>query len=634
MADIKAGVELSLRDKFSSKIKGAAGAAAQFGEKAVSAARMADRAFSGAGAQIASLGVTLGGAALAKASIDYEDAMIRIGTNAGMSGKQVNELRRHLLRVAADAAVPNAEMVSFAKTLADNSIGFDAISESAPLAAAAIQGLGISGSETAALFSVLYNRGADLDTITQKFNNLAEIDDRLSGMGLTQFTQFLPGLLETSEASVENIEDLYIAINTLGQGSNGTKAIQQYTAAMQDFASTETRDAINRNLRFNTKESSGELKSFGEIMDALAAKAKEVGSADALQKGLHLSDSTIKALKQYMNYYDETIKKVSDLGDTSDAIAKRAEQNAGSAKSAIVRLNNAVTNIADEKLAKPIENIAKFLNEHPDGMETAIKGVGAALIGLGAIKTLASVTTMLSNFKNLRGGGKSGVGAGIPVHVTNMGGLGGGGAGIDLSNKSSNAKNFAAGAKGAAVLGTGYTLVNETVGAYQKIKSINADETLSEQERKTAKGGAVGKAVGTTIGYGAGAAAGAFAVGKIGAMIGTAIAPGIGTVVGGAIGAAGGALVGYLGGKAGQAIGEKIGGSITKEVTSAGIDRELNSVERIPEQAESVKLDGQVNLGVDVHVTDDKTTVSTRWGEKDKPSWLNTGAAFAARGIE
>jgi hypothetical protein len=64
------------------------------------------------------------------------------------------------------------------------------------------------------------------------------------------------------------------------------------------------------------------------------------------------------------------------------------------------------------------------------------------------------------------------------------------------------------------------------------------------------------------------------------------------------------------------------------------ISRELNSLERIPQQTESVKLDGQVNLGVDVHVTDDKTTARAYVKRNTVPPWLNTGNVFDARGLE
>jgi len=125
-----------------------------FKEKAVSAAHAIDQAFSTVGAKIASLGVAIGGMALLKSSIDYEDSIIRIGTNAGMSGEAVNRFRRDLLAIATEAKVPVQELVQFGKVVTDNSIGLGVASEGMRFMADAMQGLGISGQEAGDIFSV------------------------------------------------------------------------------------------------------------------------------------------------------------------------------------------------------------------------------------------------------------------------------------------------------------------------------------------------------------------------------------------------------------------------------------------------------------------------------------------------
>jgi ElaB/YqjD/DUF883 family membrane-anchored ribosome-binding protein len=408
-----------------------------FKDKAVSAAHTIDQAFSTVGAKIASLGVTMGGLYLAKTSIDYEDSLIRIGTNAGMSGEAVNRFRRDLLAIATEAKVPVQELVQFGQVVTDNSIGLDVASESMRFMADAMQGLGISGQEAGDIFSVLVQKGASIDTVKEKLNNLAEIDSRLQGMGLSEFAKKLPQLMEVSEISVDNIEDIYASILTLNNGASNKQALTQYTAAMQTFANS--RDAIRRNLKgFDVKDQNGELKSFEEIMTALVERSKEIGGLDKLKGMFDFDDNTMKAIKQFNSYAGETKEKIADLGNTSDAVSGRAKQNAQSMKSSLVSLQNNILKLSDSMLATPIESFAKFLDAHPKGMELAIKGVGIALAGLAAMKAFSTVTTFISKIQGLKGGsigtglsgGKIGAelsgGTVVPVYVTNAESMGGG----------------------------------------------------------------------------------------------------------------------------------------------------------------------------------------------------------------
>jgi hypothetical protein len=427
---LQTAIELSLKDKFSPSIKNAGNATGNFKDQAVNAANSIDKAFSSVGATLATLGVTIGAAALIKKSIDYEDSIIRIGTNAGMSGSEVNQFRRDLLAVATDAKVPIQELVKFSQVVTDNSIGLDVASESARFMADAIQGLGLSGQEAADIFSVLYQKSGNIDTVKQKLNNLAEIDNRLQGMGMSQFARFLPELMEASDAAADNIEDLYISILTLNNGATNKQALAQYKAAMDDFS--KNRDDIKRRTGFDVKDHDGELKSFSEIISALVDKGKKVGGIERFKKAFNFNDNTIKAIKQFNKYSAETIERVSDMGDTSTAVRDRADQNAKSLAANLVSLHNNILKLADASLTKPIEGLAKLLDKHPKGMELAIKGVGGAILALTAMKGFSTVVKFISDFQNVKGKGIGNIGTGLsggavtPVYVTNWGGMGGG----------------------------------------------------------------------------------------------------------------------------------------------------------------------------------------------------------------
>jgi hypothetical protein len=669
MADIRAAIELLLKDKFSPGIKGAAANMKDFDEKAVSAANTVNNAFSGLGAQIASLGVTIGAAALVKSSIDYEDSLVRIGTNAGMSAAETNQLRRELIKIAQDAKISNNEMVSYAATLADNSIEFETIKDSAHFAALAVQGLGLSGQEAGELFSVLNSRGADVDTFKTKLNNLAEIDDRLQGMGLAEFTRYIPQLMELSDTPIENIENLYTTILTLNKGAQNTKAIRQYQSAMQDFANPETRDAMRRYLKgFDTKEN-GKLKDFTVIMDELVKKGNEIGNYDRLQKAFHLSDATIMALKQYNNHYQDTIDKVGDLGDTQDAVAKRAEENMKTMKSALTGLQNAIMAQSDGALIKPLENLTRLLNENPKGLEMAIKGVADALIALTAIKAFASVVSFMANMKNLTSG-KAGAGltggAGIPVHVTNAGSLGGLGAGktpngmpagtpLANGNPLHNARSAVANltlkqyAAGGAAMGiaAAYKAIPAMV---KELDEIKQNEELTNKERGKAKGGAIGDATGNIVGGVAGGIGGVAAGAAVGAAVGSVV-PVLGTAVGALVGAGVGALGMWLGSKVGRKIGEGIGEGLAKdeplikERQTSSTDnlalynpqlpeayfKEIQSLPRLKETAKPVTVDGEIKLQSQLIIDDSGYRLRQAVVQNTTPYKFATGHAFAAR---
>jgi hypothetical protein len=382
----------------------------------------------------------------------------------------------------------------------------------------------------------------------------------------------------------------------LAKGTNKPQqALQQYQSAMNDFAKSDTRDSIRRYMGFDVLNEDGGLKGFAEIMEALSKFGEQTGATAYFDKAFHLSDSTIKALRQYNNYYRETIENVGELGDTSKAIARRAGQNAGTIEASLTRLKSAASDFANSTLIKPVEKLADLLSQHPRGMEYAVKGLAAAIAALALMKTFSTVVSFIGNLKTMKdGGGVAGGlttgGAGIPVHVTNWGGAAGSsmipGAGIGtprnvnaggttpgalpgspLQNARSavgnlTAKQYAGGAAGAGITAA----VVKIPQMINELEAIKQNETLTKKERGKAKGGAIGDATGSIVGAAAGGAAGIAAGAAVGAAVGSVV-PVLGTAVGALVGAGIGALGMYLGGKAGRKIGEGIGGAAYDENT-------------------------------------------------------------------
>ena len=688
--EIKAGVELTLKDQFSSQIKNAGIAVQGFADKAFGMAEKVNTAFSGVAGTLGTLGVGIGTAALIKGGIDYQDAVVRIATNAGVYGREVNEFGRRLIQIAYDAKVPHQELIAFANTASECAVGLEDITGSMPFMADVIQALGISGEEAGQLFTTLFKRGVDADTLKEKLNNLAEIGNRLGDMSITQFAKFLPSLSETSGATLDNIEDMYIALNMLAKGTNRPQqALQQYQSAMDDFRNSA--DSIQQHTGFDVLNEDRELKGFAEIMEALSKFGEQTDTTDYFDKIFHLSDSTIKALRQYNNYYQETIENVGELGDTSKAIAERAEQNGGTITASLNRLKSAAADFANSTLIKPVEKLADLLNQHPKGMEYAVKGLAAAIAALAVLKAFTTVVSFIGNLKTLKDGGGvtgglTGGGAGIPVHVTNWGGAAGSsmmpgtgnlggirpgalpGSPLESARSAAGsltAKQYAAGAAGAGLTAA----VVKIPQMLNELKAIKQDETLTNKERGKAKGGAIGDAAGSIAGAAAGGAAGIAAGAAVGAAIGTVV-PGLGTAVGALVGAGVGALGMYLGGKAGRKIGEGIGGAAVSDdengrrrrvndliVTPSGefnthpedyifamkdpaslvnneIRSEVRTVQFIPQAAPPVVVEGEIELKSELVIDDKGCRLRQQVGKNTTPYKFAVGSAQNARLIQ
>ena len=124
---------------------------------------------------------------------------------------------------------------------------------------------------------------------------------------------------------------------------------------------------------------------------------------------------------------------------------------------------------------------------------------------------------------------------------------------------------------GGAGLGTAFAAMEAIPRMTAELREIAEDETLTSRERGEARGGAVGDAAGSIAGAAGGAVAGGIfasmaTAALVGTKVGTAV-PGLGNVVGLLVGAGVGAAGYFLGGRAGRAMGAGIGGA------AAGGDR-------------------------------------------------------------
>ena len=663
MADIKTGVLLSLRDKFSQEIKGAGAATQKFASTAMSAVNKVDSVFSGMTAKLGALGVSLSLGAASNQIIDMDARLTRIGMTAGASAEQVNKLKQKIFEAAQD---PNIKMdpskiVDAIDVVMTKTGNLEYVNDNIRNVAVALQAAGASGEEMGDVFSEFQKNNFSADEISKLMDDLVKQGDQ----GEYTFQKFAKtGKAVLSAYSpigntVEDVKKLNAVMQILVAGTkNEEAAVTSLDAIMSELADPQKQEKLGL-IGVAVRDSAGKFRDLADIMQDTLAVAEKEGNADFL--GEIFGMSSMKAVRAFQQYGKNYKKLTDDLGDTTGALEAKSNRMAGTMKANLQNLQTTFLKFADTNLAKPLErlnDLLSYLSENPDRMEKVFNTIKYGLGAIVAVKGLATlsgfISTISNGIKSLTGGKMQtalglGQGAvnGMPVYVTNMGqsGLGatngmpqGTGAGTTQtlgSIMNANARNFRAGAIQAGVLQTVTTGAVKTLAAIDEVRSINANENLSEKQKARGKGGAIGDAIGTTVGTGLGVAAGAFAAGKIGAMIGTAIAPGIGTAIGGVIGMAGGAAVGWLGGKLGRKAGEAIGGAFSRDKVvpqTEAIKEELTSMERLPQAQQTAKLEGTAVMDLNVNLTGDKPTVSAAIRSNSTPFIYNTGRVVEARG--
>lgn len=663
MADIKTGVLLSLRDKFSQEIKGAGAATQKFASTAMSAVNKVDSVFSGMTAKLGALGVSLSLGAASNQIIDMDARLTRIGMTAGASAEQVNKLKQKIFEAAQD---PNIKMdpskiVDAIDVVMTKTGNLEYVNDNIRNVAVALQAAGASGEEMGDVFSEFQKNNFSADEISKLMDDLVKQGDQ----GEYTFQKFAKtGKAVLSAYSpigntVEDVKKLNAVMQILVAGTkNEEAAVTSLDAIMSELADPQKQEKLGL-IGVAVRDSAGKFRDLADIMQDTLAVAEKEGNADFL--GEIFGMSSMKAVRAFQQYGKNYKKLTDDLGDTTGALEAKSARMSGTMKANLQNLQTTFLKFADTNLAKPLErlnDLLSYLSENPERMEKVFNTIKYGLGAIVAVKGLATlsgfISTISNGIKNLTGGKMQtalglgqGAASGMPVYVTNMGqsGLGaangmpqGTGAGATQtlgSIMNANARNFRAGAIQAGVLQTVTTGAVKTLAAIDEVRSINANENLSEKQKARGKGGAIGDAIGTTVGTGLGVAAGAFAAGKIGAMIGTAIAPGIGTAIGGVIGMAGGAAVGWLGGKLGRKAGEAIGGAFSRDKVvpqTEAIKEELTSMERLPQAQQTAKLEGTAVMDLNVNLTGDKPTVSAAIRSNSTPFIYNTGRVVEARG--
>lgn len=630
MSEIKAGVLLSLKDKFSQGIKSAGSGVEAFASRAASAIQGVDKAFSGLGTAMGAIGVSLSVGAATKEIIELDNRLTRIGLTADASAEQVASLKQKVFDAATDSSIKiDTTSINDALDVVMTKTGdLKYTEDNIRNIAIAIQATGEQGASIGSVFAEFQKFGYTAEQITKLMDDMVKQGDQ----GAFTFGEFAKAGSAVISAyspigtAPEDLKKANAAMQIIMMGTkNADIAVTALGSAMAELSSPDKQQKLMA-IGVRVRDESGKFRDFNDIMADLLKVSEKVGNTDFL--GNIFGQTSMQAIRAYGSFYEKMYPKLMDLGDTTGAMENKSATMANTLAANLQQVQTAFVKFADSNLTKPLEGLTKALNylaENPERYSRVFKSIAIGIGSIAAVKGLSSVINVVSTFASLKkGGGNINIGSniggnGMPVYVTNWGGTAGASplpnsgtvgkqqpvgktptgqaAGTPL-NAGSQGNTFQkmGGAASQAVRGISkkqfagagaLAAVGEAMIAIPRAKdeidAINADETMSKKEKATAKGGAVGDAAGSVAGAAIGGIGGLAAGAAAGAAIGS-IVPGLGTAAGLIVGGLVGLIGTKLGGMAGRAIGEEIGSAVAgddEEKQPKKLETELPNLQTI-----------------------------------------------------
>lgn len=632
MNEIKAGVLLSLKDKFSQGIKEAGGTVQKFASTAASAIQGIDKAFSGIGTAAGALGVSLSVGAATKEIINLDAKMTAFGVTMNMSAERLATLKQSLFETAtaSNIKIGTDELMAAMDSIAERTGDAEFIEANMRNIGIAIRATGAAGESIGGLYSEIQKMGLSAEdaatavsTLAVQGNNGAFVMKDLATLG----PRTIAAYTATGRSGTKALVEMGAALQVIRRGTGSSEqAATAFEAVMRNLTSPDKQQKL-RSLGVEVRDTyTKEFRPITELMTEIIEKSE--GSLETL--GTIFDGEAVRAFNSAIGEYQKTgvvssFKEFNEMLDDGSYLEKAAAENANTLAA---NLKNVQTSFVKFVNSEPIGVLGKlnkllnYLGENPERFSKVFTAIAVGVGSIAAVKGLASVLNLISGIKGLKSGGNISVGsnvggAGMPVYVTNWGGKAGAsplpnaGAAVNqpvgktptgqaagtplnvgsqgntfqkMGGAASQAVKGLSGkqmAMGGAAAGIATALV-AIPNAVSEVSQINADETLTKKEKSAAKGGAIGNAAGTVVGATAGGVAGVAAGAAVGAAVGSVV-PVLGTAVGALVGAGIGALGGWLGGKAGRAIGTGIGNAV------AGKDDAQIQVER-------TVLDGQPQL--------------------------------------
>jgi hypothetical protein len=663
--EIKAGVLVELKDKFTSGIKKAAGASGDFAKQTSAALKQVDGVFSGTAAKLGALGVGLSLGAATRDMIVLDHQMTRMGVTAGISAQKVGKIKQEIYAAALAAKVSEKDVSEAFNVVIERVGDLEYAEENIKSIALTLAATGESASGVGDIFSSLANINLPVDE-TLRFLDAADAIGKVGAFSLGDFAKKAPaivaayGQIGTSAGDLENaMKALQIMMNGIGTPDETVTAL---TRTINELNTKE--DEL---LKIGIKVRNGnKLRDLNDIMFDVSARIDKDGNAKRFFD--IFSIESMKTVLAFNQYGKGMQAQFAQIGDSMGEISRDAATMGKTFQSNLKNMQTAFNRFADANMGKVLAPVTKFLNsmaEDPKRFDATFNAIKRGLIAITVIKVGAGLVSFIESLRKVQSGGpivpKIGDTAGaapMPVFVTNWGvgaaggaplltgaGMGmpvpgvGAGAWAPVASGASGSGVPAGGLvgpdgrpvasgtspaskkwnikkpnmKGAAKAGVGaaaITAVMAVPSMIGKLSAVSKDEEMTKKEKAAAKGGAIGEAVGSVGGALGGALAGA-AIGSVVPVVGTAV----GALVGG--------LIGQFGGLAGRWIGSKIG--------SAGVTDEPMTPARTTTGAAPATITEEVRQGPRTLVSDDGWTMrEASFSKRQLPETITTNNLPAA----
>jgi len=647
--EIKAGVLVELKDKFTSGIKKAAGASGDFAKQTSAALKQVDSVFSGTAAKLGALGVGLSLGAATRDMIALDHQMTRMGVTAGISAQKVGKIKQEIYAAALAAKVSEKDVSEAFNVVIERVGDLEYAEENIKSIALTLAATGESASGVGDIFSSLANINLPVDE-TLRFLDAADAIGKVGAFSLGDFAKKAPaivaayGQIGTSAGDLENaMKALQIMMKGIGTPDETVTAL---TRTINELNTKE--DEL---LKIGIKVRNGnKLRDLNDIMFDVSARIDKDGNAKRFFD--IFSIESMKTVLAFNQYGKGMQAQFAQIGNSMGEISRDAATMGKTFQSNLKNMQTAFNKFADANMGKVLAPVTKFLNsmaEDPKRFDATFNAIKRGLIAITVIKVGTGLVSFIESLRKVQSGGpivpKIGGTAGaapMPVFVTNWGvgaagsaslltGAGIGGVGVPAGGLvGPDGRPIASGAspaskpksgwnikkpnmKGAAKAGVGaaaITAVMAVPGMIGELSAVSKDEEMTKKEKAAAKGGAIGEAVGSVGGALGGALAGA-AIGSVVPVVGTAV----GALVGG--------LIGQFGGLAGRWIGSKIG--------SAGVADEQMTPARTTTGAAPATITEEVRQGPRTLVSDDGWTMrEASFSKRQLPETITTNNLPAA----
>ena len=282
MSEIKAGILLSLKDKFSQGITDAGGTVQKFASSAASAIQGIDKAFSGLGTAAGALGVSLSLGAATKEIINLDNRLTRIGLTASASAEQVNALKQKVFEAASDSSIKiDTTSINDALDVVMTKTGdLKYTEDNIRNIAIAIQATGEQGAAIGSVFSEFQKFGYTADQISKLMDDMVKQGDQ----GAFTFGEFAKAGSAVISAyspigtAPDDIKRANAAMQIIMMGTKSAEiAVTALGSAMSELSSPDKQQKLMA-IGVRVRDEQGAFRDFNDIMRTCSKFLKRSGT--------------------------------------------------------------------------------------------------------------------------------------------------------------------------------------------------------------------------------------------------------------------------------------------------------------------------------------------------------------------